>query len=618
MYNLEKIEKNKILELIFLQEVFLKDKKKVEAKEQLDNPLKIRTDKDKQREQVMLSFINLLKKRLDENSFDIDFVKRLLSIIKVLNSSKLNLSNYKKEHLLFNTVSDKEIKHYLRLMRYLTLNQKKINEVKEDYEIPGTDEEELYEIEKLYPFLACREKVKENISGNSIGRDARYVISGFKSLISKYRFCFSLSEDVIAKIKYRDEYKNIEELSNHFYVFTNIDDNLFEYFNYTILYDAEQNFYCKYYINRINTIIQLLRERRYSEKDLKNLQSYIGSIDRFSYKSFNKSSKINQEFIFRFLLNDENFYKVDIEVEQKEVEKYEDEEVELFGVKSKKKLVKDSYLKKHHISNIDFSVLKFFLNDINYINRIIHYENLRKKEFFNFISSFFNIDDFEDIENFIEGIDNELYMYFDKLGIILYNYRFLDEPYSKKYRKNFNKVRANYSLYKTHKILRMQRRNKDIVEEYFNKVQSISNSAWKNNFLFLEKDYRDDLKNNSLTENMIAEREFLAKEEKKSLYNDLATWQEGVMDGYNYSVDLDTSEYEEARLQKEYDDMLEVEYRLNEYKEDLFSEISSMEEKLSKIEGIDLHKLASNEDEEPLELEEHYEAVLEEYNKYFS
>ena len=424
----------------------------------------------------------------------------------------------------------------------------------------------------------------------------RNLIKLFKRKIERYNFCM-----LIKKNSFHAEigYKSISPilLKEDTFIFSNIAIEDFEIVNK--VYEKEEIDLIIHNHIKILTVFEQLGKRRYKKREVASLRSYILHGISISYnilKEF-KNKKIAEEFYYRYILIDFNVYKIN---------NYKENDYDLYNVDKLKGKITDkfSYENYNFFKRDEFERIEYILSLIARVVNLKYLKQNRDEALLRAVRKFYlkaEIRDKDiDLRRFKKDLADYILYELKRVSRVFNSYEYLIDYYSPRYREEFNNLRKQYTLYRTQKILRYKRSILEKIDILSIRLFKFNNGEDEFNiildFLLEEKSYRDNY---------------------EAMYGDdnWEHWEYDLIDYETYKKERMSEDFEEY---EEYDDMLEVEYRLNEYEEDLFSEISSMEEKLSKIEGIDLHKLASNEDEEPLELEEHYEAVLEEYNKYFS
>jgi hypothetical protein len=347
--------------------------------------------------------------------------------------------------------------------RFGRLNSKKLNEYL--YE-----NSPLYDMAKLFPYLPTRKTAM----------DRRHTISSFKTMMKKYRYCYKLYSDCIAKIKMKGkrEYDICPYIDNNVYVFTNIAHTKIDTSDFQVIYDRDAIIKLKTSddlqkdADIISNAIISMEQRKFPKEVIKNLKTLLSvfntlplSFDAIpsEYQS-SITPSIFEEFRLRCLLEDTNIYKIN--------NNYCDD------------VMLSKQQTKSHFTIQDYSLLKEIekyypmvdlLQDIKVdLEKLDHYEYYGLKA----LQQYETFKEYSKLEEYIDDIKkytNILDIYKIKcndLDTIYTSYHFLNNPYSKEYRALFKKYRATLSKWQTQEIFRKYKKEYSKIEQTLNTLFS--------------------------------------------------------------------------------------------------------------------------------------------------
>lgn len=459
--------------------------------------------------------------------------------------------------------------------RFGRLNQKKLNEYINNAYTP-------YNFGCIFPRLNCK----------SIQREAGDIINLFKRMSKKYRFCYTPSETCIAMIKRKDsqgEYVECKEIDNKVYVFTNLDYEYLEQFDYELVYDRDaqikvhSGFYIESDIDIFSSVFSDLKKRRNIQKDgIKNLKEMLNSInflpttfdellEVYPEANTNISKPLFEEFRWRCLLIDTNIYKTNSKKEDAEL------------LKLKKTKIEDKY----SILSNTFKYYSFdnFTNDLDSFKKdfeeLFEYQKYGLKRLLarkavelkenNLINYWINrLNEYSSFETvFIEKIES--------LEKILETYSFLDNSYSKKYKEVYNKYRKVLSKGQAYRVLKRFKEEYLIAQDTIEKLNSIKEEVIKYESILktIEVLYQGDIGDNQIQNNGYG------------IVGD--GWNEDIIedDNGNYDVmaDIRAQEQHDANMEEDELARFEKEHEEEYYKEE-FQEEDQSDEKQFELDRI--------------------------------
>ena len=365
--------------------------------------------------------------------------------------------------------------------RFGRLNSKKIEELLKN-------NSPVYEMGKFFPYLTTRSKAM----------DQRHTISSFKTLLKRFRYCYSLYDNCKAVIKQKglDYEEKCDEIDNKVYVFTDIPYDDFDHLDWELLYDKEELIAVQEnssFSEQTKSVLTNMQKRKLSPSQYNYLRKYLSQTNFVSLKSeyigINDLEKgIFNEFIWRMALYGKGIYK--------------ESEIREVSIKKTRSRIQDAHsLFKNFDRYGSLEYIHSFTEKLNDLMISNQKETANKlfSEFLEENDNTFLLNEFTGIKL----LENSIPIYEDKmvhLNNLKKNYMFLENPYSKKYKTFFRRREKAYSLFRAQQIMRKLKHEYNSIDNMTNSLQDECNKI-VNSLPVINKaieNYKKDLGENQL------------------------------------------------------------------------------------------------------------------------